>query len=63
MKKPAKTAPAHVHQRYKEWVRAQLKDWDPQEDHHPGCYIPRHNGVRGDEVEQIEVEYEPSDDD
>lgn len=59
MNKPAKDAPAHIQARYREWVRTQLKDWDPRQDHFPGCYIPRHDGIRGDSVEQIEVEHDP----
>lgn len=65
MKKPAKTAPAHIQQRYREWVRVKLKDWDPRDDHFPGTYTPRFDGVHGDSVEQIEVdahEHAPADD-
>lgn len=60
MKKPAKTAPEHIQARYREWVRAQLKDWDPRDDHFPGTYTPRYDGVHGDAVEHIEVENEPA---
>lgn len=53
MKKPSPDAPARIQARYREWIRAKLKDWDPRDDHFPGTYTPRYDGIRGDEVESI----------
>lgn len=46
MKKPAADAPINQWVRYREWVREQLKEWDPADDRgSPTVYHPRFNGI------------------
>lgn len=54
VKKPPKDASAAQHAAYREWVRARLKDWDPADDRGgPGVYVPRYDGIRAHEVENV----------
>lgn len=54
MKKPAKDATAAQLAAYREWVRAQLSNWDPADDRGaPDVYIPRYNGIRAAEIEHV----------
>lgn len=55
MKKPAPTASRAAWAQYREWVREQLKDWDPADDRGgPHVYTPRHNGIRASEIENVQ---------
>lgn len=54
MKKPGPDAGLAAQARYREWVREQLKDWDPADDRgSPTDYIPRHNGIFASEIEHV----------
>lgn len=54
MKKPDKLAPVHQRIAYRLWVRSQLKDWDPADDRGgPDVYVPRFNGIKASEVENV----------
>ncbi len=54
MKKPSPQASKQAWAQYREWVREQLKDWDPADDRgSPTDYIPRHNGVFAEGIENV----------
>ncbi len=47
MKKPRPGSSQAAFAAYAEWVRAQLKDWDPADDRGgPTVYVPRYDGVK-----------------
>jgi hypothetical protein len=57
MKKPAPDASLTKQAAYREWVRAQLENWDPADDRGgPTVYVPRYNGIKALEVENVERE-------
>lgn len=54
MKKPGKNATAQQRAAYRAWVRAQLENWDPADDRGgPDVYVPRFDGIRASEVENV----------
>lgn len=57
MKKPAPGSSQASWLMYQEWVRSRLENWDPADDHSsPTVYIPRNNGIRALEVENVEYD-------
>jgi hypothetical protein len=47
MKKPKPGSSIAAFAAYAEWVRGQLKDWDPADDRGgPDVYVPRYDGVK-----------------
>lgn len=54
MKRPSKNASEQRWAAYRQWVKDQLKDWDPADDKGgPDTYVPRYDGVKAEGIEGV----------